>query len=89
MLDATDIEILAANGGLQGAEWATITWETCEMTRPEEYLAQLEEMNRLTRETADALGQEDLDLEDFTARMESLRNVIDRILTEIREARAS
>ena len=54
------------------------------MNRPEEYRAELEGLNRLTKETV-ILGQGELSSEDFIARMTIIRNVAERILAEIRD----
>ena len=54
------------------------------MNRGEEYRAELEGLNRLTKETV-ILGQGELSSEDFIARMTIIRNVAERILAEIRD----
>ncbi len=54
------------------------------MNRGEEYRAELEGLNRLTKETV-ILGQGELSSEDFIARMTAIRNVAERILAEIRD----
>ena len=54
------------------------------MNRGEEYRAELEGLNRLTKETV-ILGYGELSSEDFVARMTTIRNVAERILAEIRD----
>ena len=54
------------------------------MNRGEEYRAELEGLNRLTKETV-ILGQGELNSEDFIARMTIIRNVAERILAEVRD----
>ncbi len=54
------------------------------MNRGEEYRAELEGLNRLTKETV-ILGHGELSSEDFIARMTTIRNVAERILAEIRD----
>ena len=58
--------------------------EASDMNRSEEYRAELEGLNRLTKETV-ILGQGELSSEDFIARMTIIRNVAERILAEIRD----